>query len=231
MVLIALLSVWAVLHRKGAYEVVSIKLKKSLKPGEVLLDYREEKHTVYALVGTKGNKKQKDLLVVFDQNAEGGWKRSYENDFTGLKPRKIDTADIDGDGEKELLITVYKATHYDAVRKNRLFVFQYHKVLEKKWTGSEIAGTWKTFYTGDLMDRKGDELIFVQRAAGGKERLVIYYWFDFGFVLLAKSGEYPKITDVKVTKEKKLEVTCKEGIKSEMHTLVIRNAKVRQVRN
>jgi hypothetical protein len=231
MVLIVLVSVWTALCRKGEDEQVSIKLKRLLHRGEVLKDYRNENHTVYALVGTKGNKKHKDLLVVFAQNAEGELKRSYENDFTGLTPRKIETADIDGDGEKELLITVYKATHYDTIRKNRLFVFQYHKVLEKKWTGSEIAGTWNTFYTGDLTDRKGDELIFVQRAAGGKERLAIYYWFDFGFVLLAKSREYPKIIDVKVTQEKKLEITYKDGIMPKIHTLVIRDGKVIQAKN
>jgi hypothetical protein len=217
------------LNRGKEDDPVSKELKGSLDNSELLVDYKKEDNKIYALVSKEGIHQHKDQFVVFEQNAEGKWERSYENDFTGLKPWKIETADIDGDKEKELLIAVYKTTHFDNVKRNRLFIFNYHNnILEKKWTGSQIAGTWKDFYVGDVTGRMGDELIFLQKTAEGKERLVIYYWFDFGFFFLAESGTYTKITNISVTKDNKIVLTYKEGIKPGIYTLEIKNDKLKE---
>ena len=79
--------------------------------------------------------------------------------------------------------------------------------LVKKWTGSQIAGIWSDFLTGDLLPVKGDEVIFLSQTENGGERLEIYSWFDLGFLLLAKSQEYENITSLEIQGENCMKIT------------------------
>ena len=127
------------------------EMKASLQDKENIIDYTRAGKVAYVLISQTGEKKYGDLFTVFLQQETGEWERVYENDFTGINPWKIETADIDGCGEKEILIAVKKTTHFDTQEKNRLFIFNYiDGKLVKKWTGSQIAGNWKDFYVGDL---------------------------------------------------------------------------------
>lgn len=174
------------------------ELKRLLEGKEKLVDMALADGRAYAIISREGRSDHGDLLVIFEE--ESGWKRIYENDFADLKPWKITIADIDGDGMQEILTAVRKSTHYDSREGNRLFIFNYkNDLLVKKWTGSQIAGEWKQFYAGDFLPMKGDELIFVQRLPDGRERLVIYYWFAFGFIMLAESDAYDNISDLQMT--------------------------------
>jgi len=171
-----------------------------LKRGERLVDLAADDGRAYAIVSREGRRDYGDMLAVFENEGQSDWSRIYDNDFTGLKPWKIAIADIDGDGMQDILIAVRKSTHYDSREANRLFIFNYkNNQLVKKWTGSQIAGDWKQFYTGDFLPMKGEELIFVQKLSDGRERLAIYYWFAFGFIMLAESDAYDNITDLKIT--------------------------------
>ncbi|NLC19189.1 MAG: hypothetical protein GX757_08250 [Clostridiales bacterium] len=172
--------------------------KHLLKDREMFVDLSLTDGRAYAIISREGRSDHGDLLVIFEE--ESGWKRIYENDFADLKPWKITIADIDGDGMQEILTAVRKSTHYDSREGNRLFIFNFkNDLLVKKWTGSQIAGEWKQFYAGDFLPMKGDELIFVQRLPDGRERLVIYYWFAFGFIMLAESDAYDNISDLQMT--------------------------------
>ncbi len=136
------------------------------------------------------------------------YKRIYTNDFLDLKPWKLILADIDGDGRIELLTAVRKTTYYDTQEKNRFFVFHYSdKKLVKKWTGSQIAGTWRDFIVGELLPAKGEEIIFISEDESGKEKLMVYSWFDFGFQALAESEGYENITGLVITGENQIELT------------------------
>lgn len=148
-----------------------------------------------------------DTLVITRNDEPHGREQIYTKDFTDLKPWKIVLADVDGDGEKEILIAVHKTTHFDAEAKNRLFIFTFDgEKLYKKWTGSQIAGWWSDFYVGDLLPIRGEQLLFVERIDGGA-RLQLYYWFDFGFQLLATSATYDDIVDAVVQGENQLLLT------------------------
>lgn len=202
------LILWQVTHAAS----LSILVEKQLSSGERLIDYAREGSIIYAIISTTGDMKYGDRLLVFTRGEGESWERSYENDFTGLKPWKLILADIDGDTEPELLTAVRKTTFYDKEEKNRLFIFNYTDgKLMKKWTGSDIAGSWENFVTGDLASTKGEELIFISRTREGKERLLVYYWFDFGFLMLAQSGDYEEITEVVIVSENRMRITYKEG--------------------
>jgi len=198
------------------------ELQASLGKAESIIDYAREGASVYALIGKKGPLKSGEFFVAFRQKENGKWERFYENDFTTRKPWKIEISDIDGDGVKEILIAVNKTTHFDQTEKNRMFIFNFDdEKLYKKWTGSQIAGIWKDFFVGDLVSIPGEELIFIEQTTDGKEKISIYYWFDFGFFLLASSGSYQEIQNVTILGENHIQITEKEKHKQKAIILTI----------
>lgn len=185
-------------------------LEAALQQKENIIDYVIEGTRAYAFISKEGRSDYGDFFVVFEQGADKGWTRVYENDFTGLRPWKIRLADIDGDGVEEIVTAVCKVTHFDPEEKNRLFVFNYEdNKLIKKWTGSEIAGrgNWNDFIVGDLLPIPGSEVIFIEQSENGEEHLGVYYWFNFGFQLLAKSGDYKDIQSITITGENLMQIT------------------------
>lgn len=92
---------------------------------------------------------------------------------------------------------VNKPTYFDREINDRLFVFNWNgEKLYKKWTGTRLGYYLKDFYIIDLLDIKGEELIVIDKNQEGKERLLVYYWLDFGFQLLAESEFYDTIEEV-----------------------------------
>ena len=198
-----LLIVWQMQDMAGTRK----RLEKALVEGEELIAYAVEKDTAYAFVSTTGDKKYGDRFLVLNRQEKEEWERFYENNFVGLKPWKLSLSDIDGDGEQELLTAVLKTTHYDKEEKNRLFIFNYRNgKLIKKWTGSDIAGRWENFITGELVNTKGEEIIFITEAENGQEKLLVYHWFDFGFLMLAQSEHYNDIVDAEIAGENQIRI-------------------------
>jgi len=210
-------------------EPVPLEIAALLKERETVIDYVQETTAVYAIISHSGRSDYGELLVIFQKNKSGIWERSYENDFKELKPWKIEVADIDGDGISEILTAVYKTTHFDEEERNRMFIFNYiDGILTKKWTGSDIAGNWNDFIVGDLLPMKGDELIFTQETDGKLEKISIYYWFDFGFLLLADSESYSDIQSVNILKENRLELKVSTGEKTRV-ILTLKDNKIVEV--
>jgi hypothetical protein len=200
-----------------------IKLDKS----ERIIDYAEDETRIYALIHKGGPLETGDFFVVLRQGDNGKWERFYENDFTSRKPWKLETADIDGDGEKEILTAVKKTTLFDPVEKNRMFIFNFNgEKLYKKWTGSQIAGSWKDFIAGDAASAPGEELVFIEQTEDNKAKISIYSWFDFGFFLIASRGNYEDIQGVIILGENRIEITCREERRTITKTLRISEGKL-----
>jgi hypothetical protein len=184
---------------------------KALIKEDILIDNTESDDFIYAIVSRDGVREYGDSFLVLRRMQDGSWSIEYENDFSGLKPWKIDRADIDDDGEEEILIAVRKTTMFDKEEKNRMFIFNYTDgVLVKKWTGSQIAGTWRDFYTGQLFSAPGCEIIFIEQTEDNSERIKVYNWFDFGFFMTAESGRYSSVDNLSVTGENSLQATIKD---------------------
>lgn len=211
MLLLVLLLCRSVNKGKKADDFVR-ELSFLLNGDERIIDYKKQGLTVYSIICNDKAVEQGNLFVVFDYNESNKWERSYENDFTELKPWKLELSDIDGDDIQEILIAVKKTTIFDDTVKNRMFIFNYlDGKLVKKWTGSQIAGTWRDFYVGELVPIPGNELIFISKEDSGREKLCIYYWFDFGFFMLADSDSFQYIEDVSILSENRIKLRYIEG--------------------
>lgn len=205
------------------------QLLKALLETEHLIDYVLQDNSAYLIVSTTKQEAYGDLFLVLNRKENGEWERSYENDFSGLKPWKLVLADIDGDDEIEILTGVKKTTIYDKEEKNRLFIFNYKNgKLIKKWTGSDIAGTWEGFIAGELVDTKGEEIIFITKTKDQTEKLLVFHWFDFGFIMLAQSEDYEDIIEVEIRKENLLRITYIEG-QRKTKLLYLEDGRVRSV--
>jgi hypothetical protein len=205
------------------------QLLKVLLETEHLIDYVLEDNSAYLIVSTTEQKEYGDLFLVLNRKENGEWERSYENDFSGLKPWKLVLADVDGDDEIEIMTGVKKTTIYDKEEKNRLFIFNYKNgKLIKKWTGSDIAGTWEGFIAGELVGTKGEEIIFITKTNDQTEKLLVFHWFDFGFIMLAQSEDYEDILEVEIRKENLLRITYIEG-QRKTKLLYLEDGKVRSL--
>lgn len=201
----------------------------ALGTNEIIIDAVPNEEITYAITNKAGYPDYGDTLVVFEQEHGGSFKRFYENDFKDLKPWKIRLADIDGDGSKEILTAVRKTTHFDKHKKNRMFIFNFTDgKLIKKWTGSQIAGTWEDFIAGDFVSIKGNELIFISRTELG-ERVSVYYWYDFGFLMLAESKDYEDILSITIPKENRIAMTYRKAGKEQTMTLRAHDDKLIEV--
>jgi hypothetical protein len=201
----------------------------ALEPDETIIDGAIDGMKAYTIVSTGQSKDYGNLFVVFHRNESKGWEREYTNDFKALKPWKLELGDVDGDDSTEILIAVRKTTHFDAEEKNRMFIFNYDDgQLIKKWTGSQTAGVWNDFLVGDLLKIKGDELIFVEQAENNEEHLSVYYWFDFGFVQLAESGNFKNILSFSIPVENRIRMTYD---KDKVTDLTVQDGKIIEYNN
>ena len=206
------------------------EFKDLLYQKETIVHGIQEEKRAYMIISREGRKDYGDLLVIFDKSAKGNWDRSYENDFKDLKPWKILIADLDGDGTIEIITSVCKTTHFDEIEKNRMFIFNYDdEKLSKKWTGSQIAGTWNAFIAGDLVDIPGEELIFISESENKNERVRVYYWFDFGFFLLAESKDYEDIISLSIVEENRMKMVYRKQGREEVVTLMIKDGTIAEI--
>lgn len=174
------------------------KWEEYLYKEEHFIDGVEAGNHAYLLISTQEGSEYGDYLIVLEQEKKG-FHRIYKNDFQELRPWKIDLADVDGDGVMEIITVVTKTTRFDKEMKNRLFLFNFeNNALVKKWTGSQIGGKWNQVYIGDLVSIPGEEIILVEETEQSLEKLVVYYWFDFGFLKLAESKEYQDIKEITI---------------------------------
>lgn len=205
-------------------------LSSYLEKGELLIDYTMDEPYAYTLVSKQGPDGYGDFFAVFEKKNKG-WQRIYEKDFKNFMPWKIEIADIDGDDLKEILIAVRTTTLFDKDLKNRLFVFNFNDgALVKKWTGSQISGTWRDFYTGDVFSIPGHELIFIECTENDREKISIYTWFDFGFLKVAESEAYDKIKELKTAGSNCLEITYQIEGQNYKHILKAADGKLEDVK-
>ncbi len=202
----------AVIFIVGMWIMFELLPQASRTSGSIVIDSAEFADMQVSIESRSGSDAYGDYLVIDRLEAQGTLSRVYELDFKEMKPWKLEVADIDGDGQLDILIAVHKMAHFDNQMRNRMFIFNFEDgVLVKKWTGSQIAGDWDQFYAEELLSIPGDELMILERLDERRSRLHIYYWLDFGFVALAISQPYSDVSGFTVEGENRITLTYEVG--------------------
>lgn len=107
------------------------------------------------------------------------------------QPWKIMIADVDGDGRSEIIVGVYKATHYFPKPHNCLFIYGWEgESLSPKWLGSTLSKPFTDFTFADLNHDGHQELIAIETTREGKQSVGVYSWNGFGFTLDWQRGAW-----------------------------------------
>jgi len=201
-----------------------------LDENQELIDYAYNKDYLFAVLGDKKDRRYGNAVCIYrseNLSSKVNWIKVSEYDFSKVLPWKVKIGDIDDSENLELFIGVYKSTHFDNKQNNRMFVFNWDgEKLSKKWTGSQMGYCMKDFYVIDFLDMYGDELIILDKNKEGKERILIYYWLDFGFTLLAESENFDLIEKVEYSDDNLLKLTCRNQGKRFQKEVTVRNGEV-----
>ena len=110
-----------------------------------------------------------------------------------LKPWKMITGDVDGDGKLDIILGVHKSTRFMPFEHNCLFIWSFDgKEANKKWLGSSLSKPFSDFVAFDIDGDKADELIALEQKASDKKCVVVYSWAGFGFASDWQSGDWKK---------------------------------------
>lgn len=183
---------------KGSYELSTGEKIMDQALGDVDGDQQEE---LLLLIGEETSP-YGHRLAVLTLEVGKGLREMSSTALTEIKPWMLSLCDLEGDGEKEIFLGVYKGTRLDPELKNRPFFFNYRGGgLVKKWTGSRLENPFHHVSFMDLHGVGKDDMVVIEKLGDGKERLAIYYWFGFGFILQGESPPYEAIRRVMPTQE------------------------------
>lgn len=134
-------------------------------------------------------------------------KEIYRQDFSEIKPWKVDACNLDNDSETDIFIGVYKDTvFYKDVRKRPFFYSWDGERLNKKWLGS--------FFTDwDLVDiafgdfyNLGHDVAAVLEKNKDACRIGIYQFIGFGFVNMYTSEIYTNVEGIETVIEGNIDI-------------------------
>ena len=121
-------------------------------------------------------------------STETGFKILLQNNDGGISDHaifkypayRLDTADVNRDGNTDILIGLIKATEFDPVKKKRLFILRIdHGHLRPLWLGSRVCQELVDFKASD----KG-RVQTLERTNSGNYAIGLYEWQSFGLKLL-----------------------------------------------
>lgn len=172
---------------------------------EIILDHKiydidSDKNDELLLI-TKKNKEHtygKDFVIFEIETIENSLKliELYRQDFTQLRPWKIDACNLDNDGETDIFIGVYKdTTYYKDVRRRPFFYSWDGKNLNKKWLGSFFTD-WELadISFGDYLNTGYDVAAVLEKSINDEYRVGLYNFIGFGFehMKTINAGNSPK---------------------------------------
>lgn len=159
---------------------------------EIILDYKiydiDSDNNDELLMITKSSPMDeygKNLVIYEFDEHENSLKlmELYRQDFSDVKPWKIDACNLDNDDETDIFIGVYKDTiFYKDFRKRPFFYSWDGKNLNKKWLGSFFTD-WELVDLSfcDYYNTGYDVAIVLEKNKNDNYRIGIYNFIGFGF--------------------------------------------------
>ncbi len=133
--------------------------------------------------------------VIVMQKKQGNYRPVWSQ--KQLNPWKLRVADIDGDGEKEIITGVWKKSPKDPVMAKRCFVYSWTgSRMKPKWLGSRLSRRFIDFDVRDINKDGWAELLAMEVSPGKPQRIGIYRWRSFGFDWIgsAKPSKWKELT-------------------------------------
>ncbi len=91
---------------------------------------------------------------------------------------RMDVGDVNEDGQPEILLGLNKATHFDSVSRNRLFIYKiYENKIRPLWLGSSIGIPLIDFKTVEM---DGKNLVKCLVKDRDTYAVALYAWRRFG---------------------------------------------------
>ena len=135
------------------------------------------------------------LSVWLDGHLAG---QAVERDW---RPWKLRTANILGNGHRQIVVGVYKTTRYFPFPHNCLYVYSWTgKEMVPRWRGSSLALRYLDFEFGHLDGGPKEQLVAVEQQLDGKQCIECYEWSGFGFSSLWRHGDWESVHIVSIAK-------------------------------
>ncbi len=123
----------------------------------------------------------------------GSSDRIYSYDMKHLKPWKVQTCDIDGDGKKEISVGVFKTARHHPVEAKRPFLYEWSEGIYPKWLGSRLSRPFRDYVFADIDSDGKDELVSAEFLKEGGMAVNSYNWKGFGFEGAAESERFDDV--------------------------------------
>lgn len=184
----------------GLDEKVVLKKVLLSKYGKNIVVYKKSDITI-------DNTKNKDK-----KNKSEDYIEIYREDFSELKPWKITSGDVDGDGIDEVSIGVYKEAIFHPVMAKRPFIYSFNGFkLVPKWRGSRLSRPFTEYTFFDIDEDGMDELIAIEELVDGKRIIHSYKWRYFGFEGYFESQVFDSLFNLE--RDQELTIWVEKGIK------------------
>lgn len=174
------------------------------------------------IISGKASSNYGESLVIFSVGKE--LQEIYRRHFKDMNPWKVETADIDGDGIKEISIGVYKRSQFHPIMAKRPFIYNWNENdISPKWRGSRLSRPFEDYIFADIDGDGLDEIVSVEVLENGKKIINSYKWKGFGFEGKAESKEYEEILAIKrvINLGKKDDIAAEVKNKNELQWIIL----------
>lgn len=149
------------------------------------------------LVVLKGRRWQEYGNEVIIYSLEGGRKELLRWNASELKPWKIMTGDVDGDGDEEIALGVYKESPLHQIMAKRPFIYSFNgEKLSPFWRGSRLSKPFNDFILYDLDGDGICEIVSSEYLEEGSMVINSYKWRGFGFEGFLQTAELQTIKKI-----------------------------------
>lgn len=150
---------------------------------------------ILLITGGKGDEYGEDLVIL---TFDGKLKEKYKYSIAKMNPWKVQAADVDGDGVKEISVGMYKKTEFHPVMAKRPYLYNWHgSYISPKWRGSRLARPFDDYIFADIDGDGMDELVSIEILSDGRKVMNSYKWKGFGFEGIGESRYFKDISDVR----------------------------------